>query len=113
MRLLVNAVALAAAATLITGIELAGGFWEVLGVATVFTLVNGILRPVAALLSLPFIILTLGLFMLVVNAGMLLLTDALTAGLAVSGFGAAMLGSVVISVVNLLAGGLIKAKDED
>ncbi len=113
LRLVVNAIALMAAGSVISGIQMTSGFWEVLGVATVFTLVNAFLRPVVTLLSLPFIFLTLGLFMLVVNAGMLMITDALSAGLAVDGFGSAFLGSLVISAVNLLAGGLVKDRKDD
>lgn len=113
LRLVVNAVALMAAGSIISGIQMTSGFWEVLGVATVFTLVNSFLRPILTILSLPFIFLTLGLFMLVVNAAMLLITDALSAGLAVEGFWPALLGSLVISAVNLLAGGLVKNKKDD
>ena len=113
LRLVVNAVALMAAGSIISGIQMTSGFWEVLGVATVFTLVNSFLRPILTILSLPFIFLTLGLFMLVVNAAMLMITDALSAGLAVEGFWPALLGSLVISAVNLLAVGLVKNKKDD
>ena len=108
IRLIVNALALEAAAWLVPGIHLAGGFWDVVLVAFGFGLVNALLKPVVFLLSLPFVILTLGLFALVVNAVMLGVTAALTDALSVSGLGAAVLGSLVISLVTMLLGGALK-----
>ena len=108
IRVFVNALALSAAAYFVPGIHLTGGFWDVIVVALVFGLVNALLKPVVWLLSLPFLVLTLGLFAFVVNAAMLLVTDRLTDHLAVSGFWAAVLGSIVISVVSMLLGGALK-----
>jgi putative membrane protein len=108
IRLFVNALALSAAAWLVPGISLSGGFGDVLLVALVFGLVNAILKPIVFLLSLPFVIVTLGLFAFVVNGAMLLLTARLTDHLAVSGLGAAILGSVVISLVSAILGGALK-----
>lgn len=108
VRIFVNALALSAAAWLVPGISLGGGFGDVLLVALVFGLVNALLKPLVLLLSLPFLILTLGLFAFVVNAAMLLVTARLTEHLAVSGFGAALLGSLVISIVTALLGGVLK-----
>lgn len=100
IRIAVNAIALWVAAQLISGIKLEKGFWKIVLVAAIFGLVNAFLRPIAKLLSLPVIILTLGLFILVINAVMLLITDWLTKSLAVDNFGSAMLGALVISVVS-------------
>lgn len=108
IRLFVNALALSAAAWLVPGITLSGGFGHVLLVALIFGLVNALLKPVLLLLSLPFLLLTLGLFALVVNAVLLLLTAGLMASLSVSGFGAALLGSIVVSLVTLVLGGMLK-----
>jgi putative membrane protein len=102
VRIFVNAVALWVAARLVGGIELSDAFWPVVLVAAVFGIVNALIRPVVLLLSLPLVILTLGLFTLVVNALMLLLTAALVDALAVEGFWAAVLGSLVISIVSFL-----------
>ena len=106
-QILVNALALSAAASLVDGIELTGEFWPVLVVALIFSLVNTFVRPVLKLLALPFILLTLGLMLVVINALMLLLTDRLTTGLTVDGFVPALLGSIVISVVGLVAGAIL------
>ena len=104
IRLLVNAFALWAAAAMVGGIELSGDFLNVLFVALVFGILNAILKPILVFFSLPFIVLTLGLFALVVNGALLLITAALTDHLAVSGLGAAILGSIVISLVTMLLG---------
>jgi putative membrane protein len=113
IRLFVNALALAAAAWLFDGIQMSGGFWDVLLVAFVFGLLNAILKPILLFLSLPFVIVTLGLFALVVNAVMLLITASLLDDFAVAGFGTAVLGSIVISLVTMVLGGLLKDADED
>ena len=102
IRLFVNAVALWVAARLVSGIELSGEFGPVLLVAAVFGLVNALIKPLVLVLSIPFVILTLGLFTLVINALMLMLTAALTGSFAVSGFLAALWGSILISLVSLL-----------
>jgi putative membrane protein len=113
IRLFVNALALAAAAWLLDGIQMSGGFWDVLLVALVFGLLNAILKPILLFLSLPFLIVTLGLFALVVNAVMLLITASLLDDFAVAGFWTAVLGSIVISLVTMILGGLLKDGDED
>jgi putative membrane protein len=104
IRLLVNALALSAAAWIVDGIQLTGGFGDVLVVALVFGLLNALLKPLVIFFSLPFILLTLGLFALVVNGVMLLITDRLTESLTVSGLWAAVLGSIVISLVTMILG---------
>ena len=75
-----------------------------LGVALVFGVVNAVIRPVAKILTFPIVILTLGLFLLVINGFMLWLTsalsDALDLGFHVQGFLAAFLGALVVSIVS-------------
>ncbi len=81
-------------------------------VAFVFSLINTFVAPVVKTLSLPFIILTLGLFLLVINALLLLLTDwvagKLDVAFFVESFGWAVLGAIVISVVNAVLGTVMK-----
>jgi len=113
IRLSINALALAAAAWLIDGIQLSGGFWDILVVALVFGLLNAVLKPILMLFSLPFLIVTLGLFALVVNAVMLLITAELLDDFAVAGFWTAVLGSVVISLVTMLLGGVLKDAESE
>lgn len=102
LRLVINAVALWAAASLVAGLHLSADLVEVLVVAIVFGLVNAVIKPVVLLLSLPFLILSLGLLTFVINALMLTLAAALTDGLAVDGFYDALLGSIVVSIVSLI-----------
>ncbi len=106
--LLTNAAALAVATWLIGGIRLDGKDWQdkivpLLLVALILGLVTMFVEPVVKLLSLPFIILTIGLFLFVINALMLLLTskiaDAFDIGFHVSGFWPALWGSIVVTLV--------------
>jgi len=106
VRLLINAAALWVAVQLVDGIEHHGSWWSLLFVAVVFGMLNAGIRPLLKLLSLPIIILTLGLFILVINALMLLMTGwvsgLLNLGFYVRGFWDAFLGGLVVSIVSLL-----------
>ncbi len=113
LRVLTNACALAIAAWLFAGIVVNGSsqgdrILTLILVALVFGLVNEIVRPVVALLSLPLYLLTLGLFYFVVNALMLLLTSWLAGGLnlgfQVDGFWTAVFGALVITLVSWVIG---------
>ena len=113
VRVLVTAVGLWAAAELIDGIHLDPERSIVyLGVvALIVGVLNATVRPLLALLSLPLVVVTLGLFLLVVNAITLSIAFALSArfdlGLTSDGFGPTMLAAVVVSVVGWLANGLL------
>lgn len=111
VRLLVNAVALAAAVWIIGGITLTGATTTsktitLIVVAAIFGIVNAVIKPIVKLLTLPFLILTLGLLTFVINALMLWLTSAIAGGIGVpfevDGFWAALLGALVISIVSWL-----------
>jgi putative membrane protein len=112
IRLLVNAAALWVATQLVPGVTYVGGPLPFLGVALVFGLINAILRPVLKILTLPIIILTLGIFALVINGLMLLLTsslsEALGLGFHVRGFWPAFWGALVVSIVSTILSLLIK-----
>ena len=102
----INAVALYAAVWLVPGIEFRGDWTGVLWLALISGLLNALVRPVLKFLTCPLIILTLGLFTIVINTVMLLLTSrigqAFGIGLTVDGFWTAVLGSLVISVVSII-----------
>jgi putative membrane protein len=106
VRLVVNAVALWAAVRLVSGVRFDGSVLAFAGVALVFGVVNAVLKPLLALFSIPLLLLTLGLFTLVINAIVLWatagLSGALGLGFQVDGFGAAFLGALVVSIVNVL-----------
>lgn len=104
-RLLINAAALWVATRVVTGISYTGEWPLLFVVALVFGVLNVVVRPILILFSLPFVIVTLGLFLLVLNAALLLLTGvvsgALGLGFQVEGFRAAFLGGLVVSLVSM------------
>lgn len=109
LRILINAAALWVAAQLVSGIEVVGGTVNLLIVALIFGLVNAFIRPIVKLLTLPLTVVTLGLFALVINAGMLLLTSWLSSALVLSGgwveqIVTAFIASIVISIVSTVLG---------
>ena len=116
VRVLINAVAIWLATVLLSGLVVVGGATTleragvITVVALVFGLVNAIVKPIVKALSFPLYILTLGLFTLVVNALMLMLTawftELTTWGLRVDGFGTALVGALLISVVGLVLGAI-------
>ncbi len=112
IRLLVNAAALWVATRLVTGVTWSGNLLPFLGVALVFGFVNAIIRPILKFLTFPLFIVTFGLFALVLNGLMLLLTSriagALGLGFHVSGFGPAFWGALVVSLVSLVLGMLVR-----
>ncbi|MGQ0847522.1 MAG: phage holin family protein [Actinomycetota bacterium] len=107
IKVLVNAAALWVAARIVPGIDLTGDIWQILLIALVFGLVNTFLKPVLKLLSLPVLIITLGLFSIIINTIMLAITAALMERLTVDGFLPALLGSLVITVVSALLNWII------
>lgn len=111
LRLLLNGVAVFVAAQMIPGIGVSGpGAAIVAGVA--LGLVNAIVRPVLILLTLPATVITLGLFIFVVNAICLALAAWFVPGFTISGFIPALMGALVISVISwLLSVILIDKKD--
>jgi putative membrane protein len=102
----INAVALYVAIWFVPGIELHGSWVSILWLALILGLLNALLRPLLKLLTCPLIILTLGLFTIVINTVMLMLTSTIGQsfgiGLTVDGFWTAVLGSLVISVVSVI-----------
>ena len=106
LRWLITTLAIFAAVNLVPGIYFAGQGWELGIVAAVFGLVNIGLRPLLSLLTCPLIILTLGLFGLVINALLLLVTAWIAGGLGVEfridGFWPAFWGGLIISLVTLI-----------
>lgn len=103
-----NAIALLAT-TVVPGISFTGSLLQLLLGGVIFGLFNLIVRPVALFLSLPALILTLGLFYLVLNGILLWFAAKLIPGYAVSGILAGILGSLVVAVVNWALGALFGA----
>jgi putative membrane protein len=106
LRWVCNALAIFIAVKLLPGLSFTGPWWQLGCVALIFGLLNALVRPVLKLLTCPLILLTLGLFILVINAAMLWLTASLADyfGIAfqVAGFWPAFWGALVISVISAL-----------
>jgi putative membrane protein len=109
LRLILNAVAVFLAANLVPGIAVSGPGAAILA-GIILGFVNAIIRPILILLTLPFTILTLGLFIFVVNAICLALAAWLVPGLTIHGFVAALVGAIVISLVSWLLNALVADK---
>ncbi len=111
LTLFVNSVSIAVASWLLPGIHVAGGTADLVFVALVFGLVNAFLRPILTILSIPFIVVTLGIFYFILNGLLLMFVGSITT-LEVNGLGWALLGSLVISIVNSILNGIV-FNDED
>ncbi len=107
IKILVNAAALWVAARFVPGIDLTADIWQILLIALVFGIINTFLKPILKILSLPVIILTLGLFAIIVNVILLAITAGLMDGLTIDGFLPALLGSIVISIVSAILSAII------
>ena len=116
LHLLINAAALYAATQFVSGISFDGEWQLLFAVALIFGALNVVIRPILKLLTFPFLILTLGLFIFVVNAVMLWLTgavsDALGLGFHVRGFRAAFFGALVVTAVSFVLS-LFVGKDKE
>ena len=103
---LLNALALMAVAFLYSGVQVSGIFPALIA-ALVLGLVNAIIRPVLVFLTLPVTLLTLGLFIFVINALLFWLVAEMVKGFAVNGFMASLIGSLLYSAISLLISWLV------
>ena len=120
LRLLANTAALAVATFLLSGITLTsdstgGKILTLLIVALIFGILNAIVKPIFALFTHPVVALTLGLFLIVINACMLLLTSWLAGkfglGWSVDGFWVALIGSIIVSIVSFVLNAFLPDPD--
>jgi putative membrane protein len=115
IRLIVNAAALWVATRLVPGVTYTGGWLPFFGVAFVFGVVNTVIRPFAKIVTFPLIILSLGIFLFVINGLMLWLTgrvsEALGFGFHVADFWAAFWGAMVVTIVSTLLSVMVKDRD--
>ena len=106
IQILINAAALWVAVQIVPGLGFSGDLWKLLLVAVIFGLINAFIRPILLIFTLPITIMTLGLFLLVINALLLILTGVISTelnlGFTVEDFWAALLGSIVISIVGTI-----------
>jgi len=113
LRWLITAVSLYVAVLVVPGISVEGNAWVAFTImALVLGLVNALIRPILKMLSCGVIILTLGLFVFVINAGTFMLASWiaqtwLDVGFYVSGFPAALLGSIIVSIVSVILSSIL------
>lgn len=125
IRWLINAVAIAVTVYFVPGISVGDGsanqlfgidIKTLLAVSLIFGLINALVRPILKILSCPLVFLTLGLFIFVINAAMLMLTSAISQDLGlqfyVEDFGTALLGSIVISLISIVLTAVVSDGDE-
>lgn len=116
-RWFIASLALYVAVQLVPGISYEGGWTTLAGMALIFGLVNAFVRPFLSVLSCPLIILTMGIFLLVINGAMLLLAARLASTFAVpfyvEGFGPAFWGALVVSVASFMLNLFFEDEDEE
>jgi len=105
--ILVTALALVITAYLIPGIEV-NGVYPALIAALILGILNVIIKPILVILTLPITIITLGLFMFVINATLFMFAASFIEGFTVDGFLIAILGSLIVSVISAFANNFIK-----
>ncbi len=112
VRWMINAVALFAAVYLVPGIHLQGAWTSIIWLALIFGLINAFLRPLLKLLTCPLILLTLGLFTLVINTFLFWLTGVagsmFNVGFTIDGLWPAVLGGLVVTVVSVVMSLILK-----
>jgi putative membrane protein len=116
LRILINAVAIWLTSLLLPGFNFSGNFLNLIVVAIIFGLVNALIRPIVKLLTLPITLITLGLFTLVINALMLILTAWISSSLSLGGgifqnLWIAFVAAIIISVISTLLSWILTDKD--
>ena len=110
IRWLVTTIAVLVAAHLIPGISY-DGWGALLGASLLLGIINAFVRPILLLLSLPFIIVTMGLFIFVINALLLLLVSKIVPAFQVAGFWSAFFGAIIISLVSWILSSFFRGSD--
>ena len=105
-RLLITTLSLGVASYLINGIVIHGGLTLVIA-AMVFNIVNTFIRPILLILTIPFTIVTFGLFLFILNGMMLAITAAVLPGFYITSIGSAVIGWMVMSITSWLAGAIL------
>lgn len=112
IRLLLNGLAVVLTAYLLPGVDV-DDYGTALIVALILAIVNVLVKPILVILTIPITILTLGLFLLVINAGIILFVDNLVGGFHVRGFWWALLFSLILSIFNSLFNDLAGKRKEE
>jgi putative membrane protein len=110
LRLLINGIVFYCIAVFVPGIH-ANGFGSAVLAAFIFGIVNAIVRPIVLLLTLPLTIVTLGLFIIIVNALMFWLATWIAPGFRVDGFTPALIGGIIMMIVGFITNHLLKEQN--
>jgi putative membrane protein len=110
IRLILNALAFWLIAKYVPGFHMAG-MWTPLIAAVIFGIVNAIVRPIVLLLTLPITIVTLGLFIIIVNALMFWLVTWITPNFKADGFGPVLIGAIIMMVWSFIVNQIFKAEE--
>lgn len=110
IRIIITALAVVICSYLLPGVSVEGGLTALI-VAAVLALLNAFVKPLLVILTIPITIFTLGLFLLVINALMILLVAEIVHGFHVSGFWSALLFSIVLTIVVSLLNSLVKSEE--
>lgn len=115
IRVIINAVAIAITASLLSGVHVSNNdIGTLLIIGLVFGIVNAIVRPILIFLTCPAVIVTLGLFLLVINGLMLMLTASLIPErLQIDGFGWAVLAGIIMGILGMIMESILKPEDDD
>ncbi|HEY5792955.1 MAG TPA: phage holin family protein [Chthoniobacterales bacterium] len=111
VRWLITAFAVMVASFLLRGISYSDSLAVLLGASLLLGIINALIRPVLLILSLPFILVTMGIFIFVINALLLLLVSKMIPGFQVDGFWSAFFGSIIISIVSWLLSAFFRGSD--
>lgn len=112
LKIIISALAVTLSAYILPGVEV-DNYLTALTVAVVLGFFNAFLKPIMIVLTIPVTVLTLGLFLLIINASMILLTDYFVVGFRVNNFFTAILFSIILSVINSIFEGIRKRDDRE
>ena len=114
MRVIISAIAISVTAYLLPGITIANNdLGTVLIIGLVFGIVNGLIKPLLIFLTCPAVIVTLGLFILVINGAMLMLTATFVDALQIDGWGTAILGGIIMSIITMVFESILGLDKDD
>ena len=115
IRVVINAVAIAITASVLSGIEVKNNdLGTLLIIGLVFGIVNAIIKPILVFMTCPAVILSLGLFILVINGVLLMITDSLVGDrLTVDGFGTAILGGIIMGILGIIMEAVLGLREKD
>ncbi|MBU2025615.1 MAG: phage holin family protein [Patescibacteria group bacterium] len=112
IQIISNALAVSISAYLLPGLDFSGSWWQLMLAGAILGIINTFIKPILKLIFSPFILITLGLFTVVINTSLLILVALIVPGLSISGFWPAFWGVIIISLTNYAINTIIGYKEE-